>query len=329
MILLLGPIIGGFLTISNNTWRTTFWFCFAFGALVVIVSFISLPETFRDSKRFDVEEKLPTAAISSATIITAETSSTSVDTATINKNEIQQQETEARKKKVINPLRPILLLCYPHISLTSLAAGVAFAGMFTVKTIVPTLSEQKHHFAWQVSLSYSGAGCGHLLGALINGQLSDRLLLSSRTKRGGRHKVEDRITINIWPCCLIFIPGRLLLFGWSINNNLTYWSAIIGFGIQCFGVNQITSAMGAYWSDAIHPSQAASANAAGVFSSMVLGCCLSLTAPPMIDRIGFGYYSVFLAGLSWLSAGLLLIVKLYGQRIRRHFGFEQNVERKD
>ncbi|KAI9492560.1 major facilitator superfamily domain-containing protein [Zychaea mexicana] len=328
---IVGPTIGGFLTISNSTWRAAFWFCFAFGAFVVIVAFIFLPETFRDSEKFSVEEKLPTTAITSSTIIAPETSSVDTATAGIDKVIAHHEENQARKKKkVVNPLRPFLLLFYPNILLTSLASGIAFASMFTLDTLLSPIFEQKYQFnAWQVGLSYLGAGCGHLLGTFTNGQLSDRLLMSSRAKRGGRHKVEDRITINLWPCFLIFMPGGVLLFGWSINNNLTYWAPIIGYGIQCFGVSQIMSALGAYWSDAIHPSQAASVNAAGIFCSMVLGCCLSLTAPPMVEKIGIGYYSVFLAGLSWLSAGLLLIVKLNGQRIRRHLGYEQDTERND
>ena len=86
-------------------------------------------------------------------------------------------------------------------------------------------------------------------------------------------------------------------------------------------------ATSAYLLDAL-PGQGASATAAGNLVRMVMACVLTLVANPMVEAIGPGYLSVFLAALSWLSGGLLIINKVYGQRMRRYFGFEQEAERK-
>lgn len=56
---LLGPIIGGFLVMSSESWRATFWFCFAFGLFILCVIFFFLPETYRDNAKFD-HAQLPT-----------------------------------------------------------------------------------------------------------------------------------------------------------------------------------------------------------------------------------------------------------------------------
>ena len=69
---------------------------------------------------------------------------------------------------------------------------------------------------------------------MITNLLSDRLLLRARAKRGGRHKIEDRLTVNLWPCGLILMPFGVLLFGWGIGSGMTYWTGIIGFGIQVY-----------------------------------------------------------------------------------------------
>jgi hypothetical protein len=58
---LLGPIIGGFLIMSSPGWRATFWFCFAFRLFIFIVTFLFLPETYRDNAKYDVP-LLPTTA---------------------------------------------------------------------------------------------------------------------------------------------------------------------------------------------------------------------------------------------------------------------------
>ena len=79
-------------------------------------------------------------------------------------------------------------------------------------------------------MCYLGAGLGSILGAIFQGYVSDRLLLRERERRGGKHNVEDRIAINLWPCCLIFIPVGLLLFGWSAEYRLSYWIGIVAFG---------------------------------------------------------------------------------------------------
>ncbi|KAI7859172.1 major facilitator superfamily domain-containing protein [Circinella umbellata] len=341
---IIGPIIGGFLIMSVITWRATYWFCVVFGAVVVIITFFFMPETFRDDKRFDVGT-LPTTTTSSpktnnmddaASERGSETTVPVRTGASLDEKDgqpVPQQpttETEQReeKKKTLNPIRPFLLLRYPNILLSSIIGGIAFGSMFCVETVIPTLYETRYGLnAWQIGLSFLGAGVGNLFGAVLNGKLSDRLLLRAREKRGGRHKVEDRLAVNLWPCCFFFMPFGLLLFGWGIESGMSFWTGIVGFGIQCFGMNQVMTATSAYLLDAV-PGQGASATAAGNLVRMVMACVLTLVANPMVEAVGPGYLSVFLAALSWLSGGLLIINKVYGQRMRRYFGFEQEAERK-
>lgn len=157
--------------------------------------------------------------------------------------------------------------------------------------------------------------------------LSDRLLLRSRQARGGRHKVEDRLALNLWPAGLIFIPFGLLLFGWGITYNLSYWTAIVGFGIQNFGMNQIMTSISAYVVDAL-PGQGASATAAATLVRMVFSCVLTLVANPMVSALGPGWTTVLLTGLTYLSIVVLLILKVFGLRLRKAGGFEQEAEKK-
>ncbi|KAI9270768.1 major facilitator superfamily domain-containing protein [Phascolomyces articulosus] len=340
---IVGPVIGGFLIMSVITWRATFWFCFAFGTLVVVITFLFMPETYRDDKKFDAGT-LPTTAPQSNTddnddTATAKSSDTISNHAPADEKELQQPSTsqapttititeKQEKKRTLNPIRPFLLLRYPNILLSSIVGGIGFGSMFAIETVIPTLYETRYGLnAWQIGLSFLGAGVGNFLGAIVNGKLSDRLLLRARAKRGGRHKAEDRLSLNLWPCCLFFMPFGQLLFGWGIETGMSYWTGIVGFGIQCFGMNQVMTATSAYLLDAL-PGQGASATAAGNLVRMVLACALTLAANPMVEAVGPGYLSVFLAALSWLSCGLLYINKAYGPRIRRHFGHEQEEERK-
>ncbi|KAI8148527.1 major facilitator superfamily domain-containing protein [Fennellomyces sp. T-0311] len=325
---ILGPIIGGFLIMSVLTWRATFWFCVVFGGVNVLTLFFLLPETFRDEKRWE------TGALPTTTEQEDDSESTTAETVSVSGNDTSDhnekpsaQEPET-KKKTLNPIRPFFMLRYPHILLASLVSGVSFGAMFTTETVIPILYQKHYGFnSWQIGLCFLGAGVGNLLGAIVNNLLSDKLLLRARSKRGGRQKVEDRISIHVWPCLAIIMPFGILLFGWGIENNMSYWTGIIGFGIQTFAMNQVVTSTSAYLLDAA-PGQGASATAAGGFVRMLLACVLTLIASPMVENVGSGYLSVFLAALCWLSTVLLVINKVYGQRIRRHYGFLQDAERK-
>ncbi|OBZ91879.1 putative transporter mfs2 [Choanephora cucurbitarum] len=301
---LLGPIIGGFLIMSEWTWRATFWFCFAFALFNFLALFFFFRETFRIDEKFDV--KLPTVS---------NTKEEPQDTSSV------QASSYTQAKKQINPFTPVLLLRYSFISLASFISAIAFGCMFAVETIIPDLYETKYGFnSWQTGLSYLGAGIGNVLGSILNGYLSDRLLLRARRLRGGASVVEDRLTANLWPCVFFIIPFGLLLFGWSVQRGLSYWAAIVGFGIQNFGMNQVMTATSAYIVDAM-PGNGASASATGNFLRMVFACILTIVANPMVQSLGAGWTCVLLTGLTYISAVALVILKRKGAVMRAKSGF--------
>ncbi|KAI7854708.1 major facilitator superfamily domain-containing protein [Circinella umbellata] len=342
---LIGPIIGGFLTISNLTWRSTFIFCVAFGAFVLIITFLFMPETYRDNKKFDIATTLPTTTspspspVASATTVLEPHKKSELfdknDSSNFknNKNcnqqhQLQQlqQQQEKIKKKTFNPIRPLLMLRYPHVLLPSLVGGIVFGSFFALEAVLPILYEEIYGFApWELGLCYLGAGVGSVAGAVFQGCVSDRLLLRAREKRDGKHKIEDRIAINLWPCCFIFIPVGLLVFGWSTEYKLSYWIGIITFGIQTFGMNQVLPETNAYLLDAT-PGEGASVLAAATLVRMTFACVLTLCASPLLQLLGPGFLFVIFAGLSWIAAGLMLINKIYGRKMRRRVGFEQDEE---
>ncbi|KAI7861092.1 major facilitator superfamily domain-containing protein [Circinella umbellata] len=321
---IIAPTIGGFLAASGMKWRATFLFCLAFGGVLLVLVVFCVPETYRDHQRFDDSPILPTtAAVSSTQEITSDTNITRWTTvSTISKEEVYNKQLS--KKKKFNPVRPFALLRFPHILLPSLATAIIFGSMFSIGIPIilfyneiqfdmnNTLTSY-YYYSKKIGLAYLGGGIGHIFGAIFSGYASDKLLLRNRSKRAnGQHMIED-------------LPLGLLLFGWSITSGMSYWYGIVGFGIQCFATNQIMATVGAYLSDA-NPEQPASAAAAKMCIYMTICCILSLTSLPILQKIGAGYLTIILAVLSWCSAALLLIIKIYGHQLRRHFGLEQNEE---
>ncbi|KAI9023811.1 major facilitator superfamily domain-containing protein [Phycomyces nitens] len=313
---LLGPIIGGFLTMSDASWKATFWFTFAYGVFIVIFCFIFMDETYRDNEKFDLELPMQTPR---------ENDTLSTTGTVLSENQPPKSaeivESVPAKPKTINPIAPLFLLRHPFVFLPSFSGAVAFGGMFAVETMIPIVYTENYGFpAWKTGLSYLGAGVGNVLGTVMSSYISDRAVLRAREKRGGREVVEDRLTPNLWISGFFFMPFGLLLFGWMAERKFSVWACIIGFGCQSFGMNQIMSATAAYLVDAV-PGQGASASAAANMMRMCMACVLTLVVSPLMDSIGTGWTTVFLAGLSWFAMVILVIVVIFGERLRKWSGF--------
>lgn len=161
----------------------------------------------------------------------------------------------------------------------------------------------------------------------MNGILSDWLLMRAKNGRqDGRYMVEDRLAMHLWPCGLLFMPIGMLMLGWGIQTNQSYWIAIVGFGIQAFGSQQIITCVSAYLMDAT-PSKGASVSAASNLVALLLASLLSTCANPMANTIGSGFTMVFFTALTLLSMALLLFLKVYGKNMRWSSGFVAAEER--
>lgn len=162
-----------------------------------------------------------------------------------------------------------------------------------------------------------------MLGTLVNGILSDRLLLRARRQREGQlPKVEDRLAMHIWPAGFIIMPVGLLMIGWSLQLHKSFWIAIVGFGVQTFGSQQVSSSISAYLLDSV-PGQGASVTAASSLITMTMACILSIAANPLVHIIDSGFTLLIFAGLVQVAMSITLCLKLFGQRMRRKSGFEQ------
>lgn len=87
------------------------------------------------------------------------------------------------------------------------------------------------------------------------------------------------------------------------------------------------TSISAYIVDAA-PGQGATATAAATLVRMILSCVLTLVANPMVNSLGPGWTTVLLTGLTYLSMVFLLLLKIFGSRLRKAAGFEQDSEKK-
>ncbi|KAF9435076.1 hypothetical protein BGZ76_006954 [Entomortierella beljakovae] len=285
----LGPPIGGLLAHAFG-WQSTFFFMAIVSCLVLLQLFFLLPETYRQ----EPEDTLPTMDV---------------------KGSADDQTLSAPKTR-FNPFQAVLLLKHPVVLLASIETGMIFALMFSIETILPVLFTDYYGLnESQVGLTYLGAGFGSIFGSIIGGKLSDLSLMRAKKKNGGELILEDRLSLNMWIAGFIIVPFGSLFFGWGAQEHLSIAIPIVGFAIYNFGMAQVLAAGAAYLVNCI-PGQGSSATAAANFLRMTLACVTSLIAQIIVDHIGYGYYSVILAGLNIVCMGLFYLVKLYGTRMR-------------
>ncbi|KAI8968444.1 major facilitator superfamily domain-containing protein [Mycotypha africana] len=351
---LIGPILGGFLIVSPITWRATFLFTFAFGLFIALAIFTLCPETYRDNKKWDlqlpvisqnmfpraqtvVEETHQVDTCSSFISRTGSANGSSdkdnnlINTSTLIADKeddkthqsppLQTQENgKAPLPKRMNPFAGMALLKHSFVLLAALTSGLSFGCMLAVEVLLPDLYEKNYGFnSWQTGLSYMGGGVGNVIGSALQSYLSDKLLLRARRRRGGAAVVEDRLSVNLWPASIVIILGTLV-WGWSIELKLNYWVPIVAFGIQTFGMNQIMAATSAYIVDAV-PGSGASATAAANLLRMVLACILTIAAEPLEAAVGPGWTCVLMAGLGFLGLICLIIIKIWGKKLRANSGY--------
>ncbi|GAA5802672.1 hypothetical protein HPULCUR_008146 [Helicostylum pulchrum] len=311
---LLGPIIGGFLIMSELDNEK-------FDGQPPVFNTIECFNYTRDSMQTSRSKNELNPVISESVNTEQQSEKKKPENEQHSMSKKDVVDVAPKQEKMFNPFAPFALLRYPFILMSSVVAGLFFGAMFATETILPEAFSNTYGLnSWQVGLSYIGAGIGSLSGAYVGGRLSDRLLLRSRRLRGGKPKAEDRLTMNMWFAGVAFNPLGLLLFGWVVEYKLSFWWAIVGFGIQCFGNVQVVAIVTAYLVDSV-PGRGAAVTAAANFVRFGISCILTLIYTPMIASLGAGWTSTLFAVLSWVGMLIAFILKIRGEKIRRWSGY--------
>ncbi|KAJ6033182.1 hypothetical protein N7444_010953 [Penicillium canescens] len=282
----IGPIAGAFLSQAKG-WRWTFWvLAMASGA----ISFTSI---------FTIRESY------APTLLARKTKKLQKETGNMNLRSALDSGRTPRDLFLFSIVRPTkMLFLSPIVFLLSLRRRVF---------------EETYGFSQGiVGLSYLGIGIGSILGLVILGATSDRLLNYLSAKNGVR-KPEYRLPPMI-PGSL-FVPASLFMYGWSAYYH-THWIVPI-IGTSLLGVGMLVSFMtvSTYLVDAF-TIYAASAMAANTVFRSLAGAMLPLAGPKMYQALGLGWGNSLLGFIALALCVLPVIFWLYGERIRTSKRFQ-------
>lgn len=240
----LAPIIGGALA-QGLGWRSTQWFLVIYGGVLIIFLIFALPETLR-ARRSMVDEagNERDASLEIDVAMTGDAggqtdSEKETATAEIGRTMTPTHRSVAEKSRkyvrllkrcFVDPLKIILLLRFPAVSLTVIWASITFGCLYFLNiSIETTFSKAPYNFSTLiVGLLYIPNSLGYLIASIFGGRWLDHIMKREAKKAGridekGRlvFRPEDRMKENAWIAGSVF-PVALIWYGWSAEKGV-FW----------------------------------------------------------------------------------------------------------
>lgn len=134
---------------------------------------------------------------------------------------------------IVRPLR--LLFMSPIVFLLSTHMAIVYGTIYLLFTTFTFVFESQYGFsAGSAGLTFLGLGVGSIVGVVVLGVLSDKILISLTKKNGGVSKPEYRLPPMVYTS--LAIPVGLFWYGWSVERH-DHWivpiigTAFIGIGM--------------------------------------------------------------------------------------------------
>jgi multidrug resistance protein len=290
----LGPICGAFISEGTN-WTWVFWTTSIASAVVVIIAFFFLHETY--APRLDQRWH----------------------------NKELKEGGDQRPIRDSPPLlelmgtnlqRPFRLLgTQPIVQLLATYMALLYGTMFLFLFMYPRMWKEQYHQSVRIgSLNYVSIAIGLICGVFIAGHLNDLVYIRLKARNNNIGRPEYRVPAMIIGTALV--PLGIICWGWAGQQRVHWIVPNLGSLVFAMGVYICSGCVSVYTIDA-YAQYAASAISTNLVLRSLTAAFFPLFAPYMFDSLGFGWGSIVLGGaFAILGFGVVYVLWFHGARIR-------------
>lgn len=321
---LLSPILGGVLA-QTLGWRSAQWFLAIFGGCLWIFVVLCLPETLRNRRPLAAEAEQE-AAVDQGIVDEKGNSRPALNrtTTTQSVHVKTKKYLVMARRAFIDPLRIVLYLQFPAVTILVLYASVTFGALYVLNiSVQQTFSAAPYHYdSIIVGCLYLPNSAGYFLSSVFGGRWVDRIMHREARNAGryddkGRLRFipEDRMKENVWLGAVIY-PCALVAYGWFAEKGINVAAALVAnffFGIGSMLIFALVTTM----LTEFMPRKASSGIALNNFVRNIFSCVGSVVTEPLIVAIGDGWLFLGL-GVIAIVTGCLTIwaMKTFGPQWR-------------
>jgi len=310
----IGPIVGGFVSETHRLgWRFSFWLMLIFGAIILLLGFLFMPETYapvllrRRARRLCRESDGEIHYISKFDL----TRSTVL--------------TQVMKTNLSRPF--VFLFSEPIVTLFAMYISIAYAILYAQFAAFPIVFQEHRHFtAGLGGLAFTGVGVGIVIGTGLT-PIQNRIYWRAMDKSpSGKAAPEERLYSAMMGA--ILLPLGLFWFAWTTAPSIPPIISIIAGVPFGTGIALILQSLVAYLLDT-YTIFAASAIAATIVLRSILAAAFPLFSPPMFAGLGDQWACSVFAFLALSCMPIPILFWKYGRRVRARSKFAFNEDNQD
>jgi predicted MFS family arabinose efflux permease len=234
-------------------------------------------------------------------------------------SELSSRERFRSIMALVSPTRVVVLVfTHPNLMATAMASSSLVWNMYSLLTPIRYVLNPRFHLTSpiQSGLFYIAPGIGYICGTFVGGRWADHTVKKWIRKRG-RRVPEDRLK-----SCLvslgIIIPGAMLIYGWTVEKRAGGIPVpVLAMFVQ--GIFQLFCfpSLNTYCLDVMQAKGRSAEVVAGNYMiRYIFAAAGSATVLPAIEKIGVGWFSTISCGFLIVSAGLVVLTTIYGERWR-------------